>query len=614
MILQALYQLYQRLLDEPGSGISPPGYSTARVSFALNLSEAGELLDLVDLREANKAGKQKEPLARDMDVPRQVKRASGVSANFMCDNSGYVLGVDAKGKPKRTQETFSAFRALHREVLGGLNDVGATAVLTFLAQWNPDQAATCPVLKPLWDDLMAGGNIVFRLDGTSGFIHSRPAIRAAWDQHSAGKESSEWGQCLVTGEYAPIARLHDSIKGVVGAQSSGAAIVSFNLPAFRSYGKEQSFNAPVSEAAAFGYVTALNFLLRSHRHRLRIGDATAVFWAERAADLEEDMLAELMDPTGPGRGGAAAEEPESTEASGNRDPQATRLVHDILLRVSSGQPVRMGAVQVDPDVRFYILGLAPNVSRLSIRFLHVDPFGSLVERIAQHYADMAIDLPPWEEDGFFPVWRIIRETAPLIDGKRDSKRASPLLAGALTRAILQGTDYPEGLYAAMLSRVRADQGDQKVSAVGAGVIKACLLRRARIHGNSDKEGMISVSLNEQRTDAAYLLGRLFALLEKAQQDATPGLNATIRDRYFGAASATPQAVFPVLLRLAQHHIAKAEYGGSLDKRIEDVVGRINEFPAHLSLEQQGMFVLGYYHQRQAFYQKKPAEAGMAKED
>jgi len=456
---------------------------------------------------------------------------------------------------------------------------------------------------------MAGGNIVFRLDGTPGFIHDRPAVRAAWERHSAGRESVEQGQCLITGEFGPIARLHDSIKGVVGAQSTGASIVSFNLPAFESYGKEQSFNAPVSEAAAFGYVTALNFLLRSDRHRLRIGDATTVFWAERAAAVEEDMLAELIDPIGAARGGGGADRAEGTEVTGDyrRDPQATRLVHDILRRVRDGRPVLAGATRVNPEVRFYILGLSPNASRLSVRFLHVDTFGNLIERIAQHYADMAIALPAWDEDGFFPIWHIVKETAPLAD----TRRASPLLAGALTRAVLEGADYPESLYTAMISRIRADQ---KIDPVRAGMIKACLLRRARIHGNSDKKEMITVSLNEQCADTAYLLGRLFALLEKAQRDATPGLNATIRDRYFGAASATPQSVFPILLRLAQHHIAKAEYGGLLDKRIEDVVTRIDSFPAHLSLEQQGMFVLGYYQQRQAFYRKKSAEAAMAEGD
>lgn len=609
MILQALYHLYQRLLDDPNSGISPPGYSAARVSFALNLSANGELLDLIDLRTTDSEAKKKKPLARDMQVPRQVKRASGVSANFLCDNSGYVLGADAKGKPERTQATFEAFRALHEQVLSGVSDPGAAAVLHFLARWDPAQAANHAVLQPLWDDLMKGGNIVFRLDGTTGCIHDRPAIRSAWERFESARGPGIQGQCLITGEFGPIARLHDSIKGVAGAQSTGASIVSFDPPALWSYGKKQGFNAPVSEAAAFGYVTALNYLLRSDRHRLRIGDATTVFWAERSAALEEDMLAELIDPTGGGREGSDGAEAGPSEPDGRyrRDPQATRLAHDILQRVREGRPVPRSITEVDPNVRFFILGLSPNVSRLSVRFLQVDTFGTLVERISQHYADMAVDSPAWDDGSFYPVWRIVQETAPLAD----SRRASPLLAGALTRSILEGAAYPEGLYTAMLARIRADQGSQKLNAVRAGVIKACLVRRARIYGQSEKERMITVGLNEQSVDTAYLLGRLFALLEKAQQDATPGLNATIRDRYFGAASATPQAVFPVLLRLAQHHIAKSEYGGWVDKRIEEVASKIDGFPAHLNLEQQGMFVLGYYHQRQASYQKKPAAAGVA---
>ena len=602
MILQALYELYERLLGDSDSAISPPGYSATRASFALQLSVTGELTDLVDLREMA----QSRLLGREMTVPRQVLRSgTGVRANFLCDNSGYVLGADAKGKPERAKKMFTAFRTLHDDLLAATSDVGATALLAFLARWDPDQAANCMVLKPHWDDVISGGNIVFMLEGTRGFLHDRTNIRDAWERHCAGEASADMAQCLVTGELAPVARLHGSIKGVAGAQPTGASVVSFNQPSFESYGKTQSFNAPVSEAAAFGYVTALNFLLRSERHRLRLGDTTTVFWAQRRG-LEEDMLSELLSPT-PSRNGTEkvdAQEDEESAASYHRDPEATRWVRDILQRARAGEVIREHHLQVDPSVRFYVLGLAPNTSRLSMRFVHVDTFGRFVERITQHYADIAIALPPWERDGFFPVWRLVAETAPVVGGKRDTKRASPLLAGALTRAILQGTDYPEGLYTAALSRVRADQGD--ISAVMAGIIKACLLRRWRSHGDAEKERMVTVSLNEQCEESGYLLGRLFALLEKSQQDAQGSqINVTIRDRYFGAASAAPLTVFPVLLRLAQHHLSKAEHGAYLDRRIEGVAARITSFPAHLSLEQQGMFVLGYYHQRQALFEKKP---------
>ena len=608
MILQALYQLYGRLLDEPDSGISPPGYSKAGVSYALNLSETGELLDMLDLREQAK-GKGKRLITRDMDVPRQVRRTSlRIKANFMCDNSGYVLGVVQKrGKPvELVDKKFDDMRALHERILGNLDDPGARAILGFLSTWDPEHAEGHPVLAPVWDELMRGGNLIFKLDGTQGFIHQRPAIRKAWERAISEKSHENTGQCLVTGEYAPIPNIHDSVKGVTGAQGTGAALVSFNLVASTSYGKKQNINAPVSEEAAFGYVTALNYLLRSDRYRLRIGDTTTVFWAEKPAHLEEDILAELLDPTSPvDTANKTKASPKDGETRFRRDLQATRMVRDALDRAAQGKSLEESIVGVDKDVRFYILGLAPNNARLSVRYWHVDTFGNLLVKIGQHYSDMAIILPPWET-GSFPVWMIVNSTAPVIEGKRDGRRASPLLGGALTRAVLMGTHYPQGMYTALLARIRAEQ---EVSPIQVAMIKACLVRSARISGSKAKEGNYTVSLNEDWTNTAYLLGRLFATLEKVQQDAASGakLNATIRDRYFGAASATPRSVFPVLLRLAQHHIAKAEYGGIVDRQIEAIVGRLDSFPAHLNLEEQGNFVLGYYHQRQDFYRKRSPE-------
>ena len=610
MILQSLYDLYGRLLDDPESGVSKPGYSKAQVFFAFNLSESGELLDVIDVRDASGGKKLR---AREMDVPKQVKRAYGIRANFMCDNSGYVIGAtQKKGKELEiTTAKHEAMCALHDEVLEGSDDPGAKAVLAFLHGWDPAHAQDCSVLTPLWKDIVGGGSIVFKLDGVPGYIHDRPSVRGCWERHCADKTdgNENVGYCLVTGKAGPIARIHDNLKGVTGTQPSGAALVSFNLAAFTSYGKEQNTNAPVSEEAAFGYVTALNYLLRSKDNRMRIADSTTVFWAEGPARLEEEAFAELVNPTQPGS--ENSEESSDGEAGDDqakmqRDPRATRLVHDVLAKVAEGRPAREGLSGVDPNVRFCILGLSPNNARVSVRFWYVNSFGALVDEIGQHYADMSIVLPSWAT-GPFPIWQIIKATAPLAD----MKRASPLLAGAITRSMLMGTAYPQGLYTALLARIRADQN---VTPVQAAMIKACLVRRDRLSGKTAKEGSHTVSLNERCTDPAYLLGRLFAWLEKVQQDATPGLSTTVRDRYFGAASATPRSVFPVLLRLAQHHIAKAEYGDYADKHIEGIISSLDGFPAHLNLEQQGEFVLGYYHQRQAFYQKKPAETGSAKEE
>ena len=327
MILQSLYELYERLLDEPESGISKPGYSKAQVSFAFNLSGTGELLDVIDVRDTS-GGKKLRP--RDMDVPRQVKRTSGVSANFLCDNSGYVIGVvQQKGRELEIATAkHEAMCSLHDEVLGGSDDPGARAVVAFLRGWDPARAKDCPALASLWKDIVRI-NVVFKLDGAPGYIHNRPSVRRRWEMYCADKTASNEnvGYCLVTGNVAPIARIHDNLKGVTGTQPSGAALVSFNEKSFESYGKGQSINAPVSEEAAFGYVTALNYLLRNSGNRMRIADSTTLFWAERPARLEEDAFAELINPSWPdAKDGSESTDGESDADVQNqmqRDPRAT---------------------------------------------------------------------------------------------------------------------------------------------------------------------------------------------------------------------------------------------------------------------------------------------------
>lgn len=584
MIINTLYQYYEKLQDEYEDLVPKPGYSRERISLALILSPTGEPLETVDLRSAE----GRRLLPKMMVVPERQKRSRNILANFLWDNASYVLGLDTKDNPEHTQQCFRAFVKLHTTLLEGNPDMGAQAVLTFLRNWDPIEAAQHPLVEPFYEDFEAGVNLVFRLDGDQGYIHQRTALQKVWEQHHRSKVSDYIGQCLVTGKTAPVARLHPLIKGVVGTKGSGAAMVSFNLDAFTSYGKSQNYNAPIKEEVAFGYTTALNYLLKSPKHRLRIGDATTVFWAESPDGQEENLLAELLDPS-------AGEDPPT---SGYRRAPATRQqVHDLLKRVRRGQPIQPAMTEVKEDVRFYILGLSPNASRLAVRFWHTDTFGHLVEKIGRHYRDSYL-LPMWPKDPpFIPPWQILRETAP----QKSSSDIPPLLGGALMRSILQGLNYPLSLYSMLLSRIRADG---EVNYVRVATLKACLLRQARFRDDNQKEVMITVSLNEDSTNTAYRLGRLFALLEKAQQDANPGIGATIRDRYFGAASANPGRVFPILLRLAQHHIAKSDYKIALDKNIQEVVSRLTGFPANLNLEEQGLFVLGYYHQRQALYQKK----------
>lgn len=247
MILQALNDYYERKAAEPGSEMPPYGFGVQKISFCLVLSESGELIETVDLRDRQ----EKKYVPRPLNAPMlPFKRAVGIAPNFTWDNTGYVLGVDGKGKAARTQETHDSFKKLQRKVSQGVEDVGLRALLRFLNSWTPDCFSSLSQSEEMRDT-----NLVFRLESDIQFLHERPAIQQAWAQEYRRLAGTCDGFCLVTGQEATIASLHPDISGVAGAQPSGALLVSFNLPAFRSYGKEQSLNAPVGERAAFAYTT-----------------------------------------------------------------------------------------------------------------------------------------------------------------------------------------------------------------------------------------------------------------------------------------------------------------------------------------------------------------------
>ena len=594
MIIQSLHEYYERLSNDPQSGVAPVGYSKAKVSFVFNLSSRGDLLDIFPLYEQEK----KRKVAREILVPEQVKRAAGVKANFLCDNSSYVLGIDNKGKEERTRQCFAAFKDLHNTILSGVEDEGAEAVLAFLNSREAGQSSEKAIQDNI-EQLLEGGNIIFKLEGHDGYIHDRTPVKRAWKKYQDTINAEAYtAQCLVSGEESPIALLHPSIKGVVGAQSSGASIVSFNDKAYVSYGKKQSYNAPVSAEVTFGYTTALNYLLSNPKNRLRIGDTTTVFWAER--ELEESLIAAFFDPP---------EEPKEQEGI-QIDYESIRKIRDILMQMREGKkPVN---ADIDEKTRFCILGLAPNAARISIRYYYQGEFGTLMKNVGLHYSDMSIVLPKGYHPLFPPVWLILRETA----ARGKTENIPPILGGALMRAILNGGPYPQSLFSIVLSRIRADR---TINPIRAGIIKACLIRKSRIYGQKEKEGKITMSLNTENTDPGYLLGRLFALLEIAQQDSAGNkLNTTIVDRFYGTASTTPASVFPMLVKLSKHHLKKIKstkpgLGYALDKKMQEVVNALDDtkgLPRYLNLDEQGLFVLGYYQQKQDWYTRKEHEGGI----
>jgi CRISPR-associated protein Csd1 len=560
MILQSLCSYYERIAESADGSVPGFGFSSEKMHFALVIDRSGELVQVLDLREVK--GKKKVP--RNVIVPQGPKKSVNIAASFLWGSTSYVLGADDKEKPERTAKCHEVFKQLHRNLLAAAPDERARAVLAFLSSWKPEDA---PELAD-WPEMLKG-NLVFQLDGDLGFIHERPEMRAAWSNTFGNAAKGDRAVCLVSGEVAPIARLHPAIKVVYGAQSSGAAIVSFNLGAFCSYGKDQNLNAPVSETNAFAYSTALNQLLASPANRIQIGDASTVFWTERASPVEA-FFGMVLDP---------------------RDTAGDDKELQVFL-----EAVRDGKRPTGVDLKapFFVLGLSPNAARLSVRFWYASTVEDISAKLGQHFRDLSM-VRSFESDPEYPgMWRLLRETS----NQKSKDGPPPLLGGAVMQAILKGTPYPQELLSAVIGRIRAEQN---INYLRAAILKAVLVRKKRLLNQGVE---VPMALDKESKDIAYLLGRLFAVLEKAQQEAIPGANTTIKDRFYGSASATPRVVFPQLLRLAQHHIEKAEHGRFRDKQMEEILGDLREFPAHLGLDQQGLFAIGYYHQRRDFFTKK----------
>lgn len=582
MILQALNNYYQRLLARGDVGLSAFGYSPEKICYAILLAPDGTVLQVDDIRDTS----GKKPLPRLLTVPQPPKRANNISPCFLWDKSSYVLGVSATSK--RADREHEAFRVLHQRTLAGQADAGLKALLGFLTLWRPERFQHAPFSEEMLDT-----NFVFRLAGEHAYLHDRPAAQAVRARLLSGEdgETPSIATCLVTGESLPVARLHPSIKGVNGAQSAGASIVSFNLDAFTSYGKSQGENAPISEQAAFAYTTVLNHLLRHgghNRQRLQIGDATVVFWAEAedadAAAQAELLFANLLDPQ-------------------PTDEQEAGRLRAVLAAVARGRPLRDVDPRLQEGTRIFVLGLAPNASRLSIRYWQADTLQVFAERLAWHEHDLRIEPVPWKTAP--ETWRLALATAPWRDGWGKADDVPPQLAGELMRSILTGRRYPDSVLANLVMRMR---GDGDMSGIRVALCKGVLARRQRLQHSDEKE--LPVSLDKQSLSPSYRLGRLFAVLENVQRNALGGqVNATIRDRYYGAASATPAAVFPVLLRTTQNHLGKLRkdkpgLAVTLEREIREIVdGLAERLPRSLRIEDQGRFAIGYYHQSQARFVK-----------
>jgi len=572
MILQALVEYYARKATDPDSALAAAGFEWKEIPFILEIDWGGKLVQIVNTREL--VGKK--AIAKRFLVPHAVKKTSGVAANQFWDTAEYVLGFDLKAKPERAIAQRAAFVERITSLAPAQKDQGVVAVLAFLNDTNaidtleerfPNEYKELKETNPV---------LSFRIAGAAGLVCERRAVHEALQ--SGGDSVQVDGFCLVRGEQDAIERLHTSIKGVWGAQSSGANIVSFNLDAFNSFGKAQGANAPVGKQAAFAYSTALNHLLgRDSRQRIQVGDASTVFWSRDACALESDLLALF--------GEAPKDDPD----------QGSKAVANLYAAIKNGV-----YIADESDNRFYVLGLAPNAARISIRFFHSGPVKEIAENIKTHFDDLHIERASYDKP-HLSIFRLLSSIA--AQSKADNIPSN--LSGDFARAILSASPYPATLLQAAVRRIRAEQ---EINYPRAALLKAVINRQARLHSSNDKE--LTVSLDLTNNNAGYRLGRLFAVLERAQERANPGLNATIRDRFYGAASSTPVAVFSNLMKLKNHHIAKLENKGeavNLEKLIGEVMDGVTDFPAHLALADQGRFAVGYYHQRQSFYKPSTTE-------
>jgi CRISPR-associated protein Csd1 len=619
-ILQALYARYERLAAR--GDLPPEGYSVETIDFVIELSPEGLALSVTPLGRVD----DKESGGALMTVPlHDGNRTSNIKSYFLCDKPGYVFGIETDKKNNSTSPTpkqYEDFIHLHRKVIGDSTDIGMISVLKFLSDWNPERLHS-PPFEP---EMLKARNIVFMLSGDEDdegfprYIHDRPESRRVWDAEMARRQGTP-GLCLVTGNVSPIARLHPQIKGVAAAQSSGAALVSFNADAFTSYGKEQGANAPVSEHAAFGYGAALQAMLRKgSANKIDLANITLVFWANANDKAIIKRFNELVD---------TPEEHllKTNKEKRSQDKQRTHKLKQALAPVAEGRTIK----EIKPDFAdgtpFFLLGLSSNKSRLIIRIWLESSFGKIEENLYRYFQDTRITPWPWETENP-SIFRMLIEVSP----RRDKDAINDRLSADLLQAILTGNRFPLTLLSSVITRIRADHNkstdkrvpDEMITGRRAAICRACIVRDLRLESQrtnpekqfpqrltTDKEKeTYLVSLDRNEKSHGYLLGRLFAVLESAQYAALGKINATIRDRYYGAASATPAAVFPLLLRTSAHHIAalrKEKKGGWVDREIEEILGVLEnpEFPRSLSIEQQGRFAIGYYHQRA--YRKPAAE-------
>lgn len=585
MLIKALNEYYD-ILSEAGK-VCPDGFSTQKVHYMIMLRKDGTISGIVDVTESDLEGKKKN-IPLEIILPKR-NSIPKINSEIIEHRPSYIFGLNydkksgkysAEDEKNRAKKSHEAFVKTNLEYTEGMTSDIVIAYRNFIKNWKPEDETNNECLLKIGSKYSAS-NFCFALDGhTEITLHDMDGDICSKIKNEINSKQEEKSTqiCAITGKRGEIAKIHDKISGLKGAQASGASMVCFNNKAEESYGKSQSYNSSVSQDTMRRYTEALNILISDSHHRMYMDDMTVVFWAMSFNDAKEINMFSLM----------------FNPSKDQLDAGETEMVlKKAVEAMGIGKTVDLSSIDIDENVEFYVVGLTPNTSRISQKFLYHDKFGKIFGNVALHQADMFID----GSKGNIPLWRIMKE---IKSPKSTNEKTPPPLISAVFQAALSGGKYPESLLETAVRRVKTDKS---VNYVRAGIIKACINRKSRIYKNKEE---LKLALDIENNDQAYLCGRLFAMLERIQNNAsTSELNRTIKDSYFSSACAKPADIFPRLMKLAQYHLKKDDYGIIDNKIVGEIMEKLgNEFPQTLSLNDQGKFIIGYYHQYQSFFKKR----------
>lgn len=592
-MLNALVQYYD-MLAEQGT-LQEECFSTVDVRWLICLNENGTLADILEYMDDDikydKKGKEKiSKVAKKKLFPKRMSK-SAICSELIEHRAAYIFGIDFNPKnetgfkiSKQATEKHEKFVKANLEFTEGMETQLVRAYRAFIETWKPDENLDNPILVKFGSNLSKNDGYAFCLTGrTDSLLNEAPEVlqKAKEQYYAKNVEEENAAQCCITGRIEEIARTHDKIKGIVGGLTMGNIVVCFNNSAEESYGKSQSYNSNISQSVMIKYTTALNRLLADEKHKKYMEEMTFVYWAQGKDDsLCSQFFAQSF----------------FDQRAGTDETNV--MLNNAFTQLMQGKTLAEAMPELDENVTFYIMGMTPNSSRISLKLYYKNTFGNVLKNAVIHQRDVAIG----NDDRQVSLNRIIKE----LKSPKASKAnvPSPLISD-IFRSVLYGVNYPTQLLETIITRVKTDSDDEKnkfikLNPTRAGIIKACLNRKARLSGNKEE---IKMALDKTNTSPAYLCGRLFAQLEKIQQQASNNsLNRTIKDSYFASACSTPALVFPRLIKLAQNHLSKLDDNGKRSYFVGEIINMLgNEFPKHLSLSQQGEFILGYY---QEFYYKK----------